>query len=670
MKKIILLFCSVFSILSANAAPGDTTWVSVHDHVDMTWYGNYDRTAYFPNSSTTYSKILLYWDMGCASTGCSDWDYDVHIQAGKYLGYNDSTVASIDTITGDTTWNIFPAVEIFELAKVITPYGNYMASGSNGFNNSWSHTHIFDVTDFSTILRDSVLMRAFYSGWSSGFSTTLRFAFIEGTPPRNVLDVRNVYNGYFNYVNSSDFEANYLPSKNIVPPTNSKGAKFRTIPTGHGFDNDLNCAEFCPKNYFLQVNGITRFTQLIWRDDCGFNPIYPQGGTWLYDRANWCPGLRAQVFEHDLTPYTTAGTPFNLDMNMDTYVWTGTQTPGYAIASQIVFYEDPNLQTDVELTEIIAPSKIQDYGRLNPTCDNPLIRIKNLGSDNLTSVQIGYGIVGNVPQYYHWTGNLAFGEDEVVTLPIFNWNGVDVTQPKFFCELTYPNGILDEQTQNNKIITPITLVPKLDSVFVVWLYTNNMASENQYTIENENGTVVYSRSGLANNTQYKDTISFAKGCYKFTLSDAGGDGLAWWANPSAGSGFIRFRKQYSVVSIKNFQADFGEALTYYFTVGETGGNDEIVGDTTTIVENNYEGYFDVYPNPARNQLHVDFSFDKDQEGILNIYDMTGKNVRQQSIASIQHRAYILDISDLPKGMYIVQFNNIDLNINKKLLIQE
>ena len=670
MKKILLLLCSIISAMSLNAAPGDTTWVSVHDHVDMTWYGNYDRTAHFPNSSTTYSKILMYWEMGCASTGCSDWDYDVHIQAGKFLGYNDSTIASIDTITGDTTWNIFPAVETFELAKVITPYGGYMASGTNGFNSSWNHTHIFDVTDFASLLRDSVLMRAFYSGWSSGFSTTLRFAFIEGIPPRNVLEVRNVYNGYYNYVSSAVFESTYLPSKNIVQPSSSKGVKFRTIPTGHGFDNNLNCAEFCPKNYYVQVDGTTRYTQLIWRDDCGLNPIYPQGGTWLYDRANWCPGLRANIYEHELTPYVTAGATFNLDMNMDVYTWSGAQTPGYAISSQVIFYGDPNFQTDVELTEIITPSSVQDYARMNPICGNPTIRIKNHGAENLTSVQIAYGVIGGVPQYYHWTGNLVFGQDEVVTLPIFNWSGVSTTSPEFFCELTYPNGVIDEKLHDNKIITPINLVPQLDSTFVVWILTNNMASENQYKIEDENGTIIYSRTAMSNSTQYKDTLSFAKGCYKFTLTDAGGDGLAWWANPSAGSGFVRFRKHLSPVPIKVFQADFGAAIHFYFTVGEVGGNDTIVGDTTTIAENNYEGYFDVYPNPAQNQLHVDFSFDKDQDGMLSILDITGKVVFQKAIESIQHKAYILDISSLPRGMYIIDFSNKDLNINKKLIIQE
>ena len=31
--------------------------------------------------------------------------------------------------------------------------------------------------------------------------------------------------------------------------------------------------------------------------------LYPQGGTWVYDRANWCPGDKATTRNHELTSY-------------------------------------------------------------------------------------------------------------------------------------------------------------------------------------------------------------------------------------------------------------------------------------------------------------------------------------------------------------------------------
>ncbi|MBK6833828.1 MAG: hypothetical protein IPG89_05945 [Bacteroidetes bacterium] len=50
--------------------------------------------------------------------------------------------------------------------------------------------------------------------------------------------------------------------------------------TGHGMDTPQNCAEFCPKTHYYKVNGTTRFSKLVWRDNCDVNPLYPQGGTW------------------------------------------------------------------------------------------------------------------------------------------------------------------------------------------------------------------------------------------------------------------------------------------------------------------------------------------------------------------------------------------------------
>ena len=73
MKKlhlIILLFT-----FTNNAFSSDTTIVRIHDHTDMTSYGNYDTSGVLPNDSLTYRKIYLHYTMGCATGGCSDWDY-------------------------------------------------------------------------------------------------------------------------------------------------------------------------------------------------------------------------------------------------------------------------------------------------------------------------------------------------------------------------------------------------------------------------------------------------------------------------------------------------------------------------------------------------------------------------------------------------------------------
>ncbi len=662
---VILLLC----VGRMQAAPGDTTWVSVHNAVDMTYYGNYDQTGFFPSGATSYSQVLLYWTMGCASTGCSDWDYDVHVRAGKYLGFNDSSVASVDTLLGDTTWSVFPAIEFYELAEVVTPYGGYMASGTGGFNNSWKHNHIFDVTDFATILRDSVRMRAFYSGYSSGFSTTLKFAFIEGTPPRNVLDIKNMYNSYVYYPNSSGFESN-VPLKNIVPVSGTKQGRFRTIITGHGFDNSVSCAEFCPKNYTVLVNGITRYTQSIWRDDCGINPIYPQGGTWLYDRANWCPGLRANVQEHELTEFIDAATPYSLNLDMDVYTWTGTQTPGYAIASQLISYGVTNFANDVAILEIVAPGKIDDYKRINPICGKPIIKIQNNGSTTMTACAVNYGIVGGTPCKYYWEGSLAAHAHTEISLPELNWAGINVSNPQFFAEVSEPNFQLDEVMHNNKIISNFNLVPQVDSTFVIWISTNNRASENAYYVYDSEGNTVFQRTSLANTTQYKDTITLPKGCYTFVLTDSDGDGLDWWANSDESSGFARFRKATTFVSIKNFVADFGKEIRYNFSVNQQGGNTNFICNETSIDNVEDATKIDVYPNPAHDELTIDIAWDANENGTISLYNLSGQLVAERTKIDMYQKSHRINVNDLEPGFYFITIKSASHFATKKIVIEK
>ena len=278
MKKLnLLLLC--FAI-SYSVFAGDTTTIRIHDQTDMTWYGNYDEWGVLPDASNKYRKIYLHYTMGCATGGCSDWDYTTQIFVRHRTGEIDSTIQTSpmftvngnnldsimysDSVTYISSWDstsnsvdstlaslleiilfndannpmtptdtmyvyeagfynmlydsigniigqayctpdsilindnyswyqTYDVIENYELARVITPYGN-------GLSNNWKFTTTFDITDFEQILRDSVEIRCHYSGWSSGFSATLDFEFIEGTPARDVLSVKNIYTGGHSYV--------------------------------------------------------------------------------------------------------------------------------------------------------------------------------------------------------------------------------------------------------------------------------------------------------------------------------------------------------------------------------------------------------------------------------------------------------------------------------------
>ena len=68
----------------------------------------------------------------------------------------------------------YEVVDRYELSRYITPYGINLTLDSDGW--AW----VFDVTDYAPLLRDSVELEC--GNWQELLD--LKFAFIEGTPPR------------------------------------------------------------------------------------------------------------------------------------------------------------------------------------------------------------------------------------------------------------------------------------------------------------------------------------------------------------------------------------------------------------------------------------------------------------------------------------------------------
>jgi hypothetical protein len=737
MKNIYLLFLSV--TISSTIFAGDTTTVRIHDHTDMTWYGNYDEWGELPDATNDYRKVYLHYTMGCATGGCSDWDYTSQIIVRHRTGaidsslqnspmftvngivldsvlfsdtayvhfwnttsnildsnlttlleiieYNDATNPTnpTDTLYGfesgfynmefDSLGNIidsfyvvpsytflinyhnwyqvFDVIENYELARVITPYGSMLA-------NNWEFTTTFDVTDFIQVLRDSVEIRCHYSGWSSGFSATLDFEFIEGTPPRDVVKVENIYSGGFSYNSSTDFENTKLIPKKFLIEANSTNAMVKMASTGHGFDNNQSAAEFKPIDYFLKIDGTQTHTQYNWDADCGENPIYPQGGTWIYDRANWCPGKRAQAFDHEITPFIIPGDSVEVNIDFQSYSWSGTQTPSYIIECQLFQYSDANFSNSAEITDIIKPSLKDEHSRKNPICGRPLIEIRNYGSAPLTTLDIEYKVAGGTINTFNWVGNLAFNETEEVELPnLANWSG---EANVFEVTLKNPNGQADDYDENNSMQSEFELVAEYPQSFALWFQTNGgvvntftQVSESSWEFFDENGVSVHSSGDLISNTQFRDTLTFSAGCYTFVVSDTDEDGLDFWAN-NDGSGMVRFR-EIGATWLKSFNADFGTNIVHQFTVGSA----------QSISSNTHPIKWEIFPNPTKDKILIEgFSDEKTQIFVLN---NLGERVIKTENIQAGFISKNIDLSRLSKGIYFVEISNYKTTSIKKVVKQ-
>lgn len=551
----------------------------------------------------------------------------------------------------DSTWISYDAYELnfleiitHQIQNYVTPYGIGLDLGPDGFR--WE----YEVTDYLPILSDTVEIRA----GNQQELIDLKFEFIEGTPARDVVDFQTIWTG--NYQHSDIANDNVMPAVDVDINPNATQFSLKTRATGHWFGGFENCAEFCPKNHHIDVNGNQEFQWTVWKE-CSDNPVVDQGGTWIYDRAGWCPGTFANTYDYDITDLVNPGSTASIDYGMQTTA--GGMEGNYWVALQMVSYGDINFQTDAEVMYVVAPNDWEFFNRLNPICSQPIVQIRNLGSDTLTSLKIAYKLRGGVEVVYDWTGSLAFMEEEVVELDAQGnwwWNQHDGSQ-MFEVELREPNGVADENPDNDVMAVHFETPDVLPNYFYFWIQTNAAAHENVYRLKDWEGNIIFERDNWANNTTYRDTFDLDEGCYQLEIIDSDEDGLSFFAN-NDGNGTFRWRPVGSG-SINTFEPNFGDKLIYNFTVG----------GPWSIEDNLKESYLRIAPNPSTGMVNlVGEGFNGGTQ--IEVYDLSGKIVYSESLYQLNGGFNkSIDLSFLNKGMYMVNITDGEHRAIEQLIIE-
>lgn len=660
-----LLFVLLFSC-PLLAEVGDTIKVVAHEATDMVWNQRYDEEVSFNLGDTDIAEAKMNFTLGCASSHCSDWDYTVHVYAGLKDGTLDSSINVIDTISvepfvADTTWNYSDHYDYYQLGRLITPYGSYMNTtngvyGQAGFDDTWTHEYEFDVSDYVGLLRDETRIRIHYDGWSEGFSADISFDFIEGTPARKPQLVQNIMGG-FAYSTQAELEAGILAPKKVFVPEGTESARINVWYSGHGADN-AGCAEFCERSYTLKVEGQQVATQSLWRDDCGLNPLYPQGGTWIYNRGNWCPGDKIERYEHDVTTYAVPGDSLEFDFDIGPHHNTSGGA-SFSFNVQLITYGASNFTHDVAMVDIIAPSSKDAHSRKNPICGEPIIKIKNNGTSNLSSCWVRYGVVQGIECWHQWTGNLKAQEETEVTLPLMNWFNLD-QDPRFFAEVLWPSGQTDAYAHNNTMYSQVEKVTNYDEDFVVFFRTNNRPDENRWELLDSEGNVLESDDDFFANFEYEVPINVNPGCYTFVFYDhdpsyGGGDGLAWWANSDESDGVIRLQSETGEV-IEELEADFGSEMRFNFTRGYNQGSEPFgvtCGAYSTIENLPSAQSLEIYPNPNDGNFVLQFGETVESNSRVEVYNITGQVIYSEQLQSNASQLN-LQLPAAQTGLYYVK----------------
>ncbi|MEK0421230.1 MAG: T9SS C-terminal target domain-containing protein [Bacteroidetes bacterium] len=632
-----------------NAKPGDTTRVVTHNKVVIKTNPGAGNTKYygwgtFPKTGTKYQKAFAELTFKCApGLKCGEWDYLNYIYLCNRRGAENDSLG-------------------WEIMRFITPYGFY-------WDQNWNHTWVFDITDFAHLLHDSVQIMYQHTGYEAnhdrGWEISLKFNLVEGTPWRDVKNITRFYTRSVGYGNDTLFDKN-VPEDTFTLGEETDLMRFKILQTGHGMDKPENCAEFCPKRRYIVLDGAVADESWVWRDDCGENPVFPQAGTWLYDRAGWCPG--AEVREYNLDIAATPGSTHRMDLDMESYKTTSGGA-NYMLSTYLVEYGKPNYNLDVVVEDIISPNAELRYKRVNPSCGSPKIIVRNRGGSAAQSIDFLYGMDGLQQKHYRWNGNLKPGQWDTLDLPPdFARNNSGGT---FKVNVAWVNNRPDDNPSNNTAtVFTGNLPPLLPNKFVLYCSTNSAPTENSWEIRDMFGKTVKARKKYPTaNMVYRDTIDLPEGCYTLDFQDTGAanpnymlneDGLQWWANTADGNGFLQIRSLTNSI-LQRFGADFGSSIRFAFTVGK-------ISDPAVPL-----AQISIRPNPAKDYLMLDFSSYKPED--LNdvchivIHDIRGRKVMEQNIDIHRNSMPGLNISALSTGIYHLKLTYKETVISQKLIKQ-
>ncbi len=538
-----------------------------------------------------------------------------------------------------------------ELVSFVTPYGIGLDLGDNGI--SW----YIDVTDYLPILKGDKRLQMTLGGQNQE-EMDLEFFFIVGTPPRDVIQFDQIWQGT-NQIGIASItqlaeDAKFAP-KDVNLSADASTFKLKSSITGHGVHGEfgqnggiVSHRISTPEGFLFDWN----ITQ-----ECSLNPIFPQGGTWVHDRQGWCPGEQTLITENDLTSVVEPGGIINIDYSTSApAVPTGDYR--YHVAHQIVGYGDPNFQVDASVIEISAPNNSAEYRRVGEICANPMITIRNTGATELTSLVINYWINDSQnPQSFEWEGSLDFMEAETVTIPAPRdlWFDLLDENNRFHVLIDSPNGQADQYEYNNTMSSNFDFPDVLPANITVEFRTNNSPQENSYELIDAAGNVIGSNPLASSNTFISDDYELIDDCYTLIVKDTGGDGLEWFANPAQGVGIARIKNEAGSI-LRTFEPDFGGGFEFRFTT------DFVV----SVQDLEFIRSIEVFPNPASDIVTIEANDMNDTNVFLT--DVLGRNV-SASIMSKTDNSISFNVQFLNSGVYFIVLKKDDVRTTRKLIIE-
>ena len=367
MKRIIGFIIILQLICYENTIAQDT--LRIYSHKDVVvqtdpskGVNSYTNWVRFPDKSFDYRKINIHVTMQCPdSLMCGEWDYADHIRIMRTSKSKDKPLE-------------------YELGRIITPYGRF-------YQSDWFTHFSADITHFANLLRDSVEIAFFHSGYETredrGWKINVFYEIITGNPIAEILDFDTLYTGHLPFGNPKIDYSGMMTKMNFKTHKNAKYLGLYITQTGHGMDLTENCAEFCPKSRSIKWNNKLIENKLIWKE-CASNILQPQAGTWIFDRAGWCPGELVSIDSYCFP--LKKGTENSIQVQMEEYTDTSKNpSANFVTEAFLVQYGKPDAKYDITITDILYPQIHEVSSDLYPHNSAKVI-VRNNGSQTLKNI--------------------------------------------------------------------------------------------------------------------------------------------------------------------------------------------------------------------------------------------------------------------------------------------
>jgi len=290
-------------------------------------------------------------------------------------------------------------------------------------------------------------------------------------------------------------------------------------------------------------------------------------------------GSSTQVVELDFT----TGSWWDID-NCELIAFVQNNTTKEILQGTKKFMAVPLYNIDAEAKAVKHP-----VGLYCGSTVEPIVLVKNMGGDNLTSVDIEYSINGGTTGTYAWTGDLGFNLGEEITLPEISFTPAAVNTFEF--TVSNPNGQPDPNLENNTLAEDFDAAPQIPTATVNFeIKTDQYPSETTWKVFNSAGQQLYSGGPYSGaNTIYNETWEFNElDCYTYVIYDSYGDGICC----DYGIGYYKLMDENNTVLIEG--GEFGSEESKPFErYDENTVSADFMADVTFVVEGESVNFTDL-----------------------------------------------------------------------------